>query len=124
MQVGAGTTGIQDKRDGVVKWFTLRQLNIFDDRIPKIVFRYYGQRLRNRFPIQTNAISMEDCEVDCKIWIALDAAIPVFPGASAQPLLIVLAPDFTIVKITEQRVLEREQILLNQKTDVERTRHL
>jgi len=67
---------------------------------------------------------MEDREVDSAIEIALGAAIPVFPGASAQLLLIVLAADFTRVKITVQRVLEREQILLDQETDVERTRHL
>jgi len=48
----------------------------------------------------------------------------VFPGAIAQLLLIVLAPHFTRVKITGQRLLEREQILLNQETDVERTWHL
>ncbi len=59
---------------------------------------------------------MEDREVDSEIGIALSFSIPVFPGASAQLLLIVLAPDFTIVKITEQRLLEREQILLNQET--------
>src|SRR5436190_1716317 len=67
---------------------------------------------------------MKDHEVDSEIGIALGAAIPVFPGASAQLLLIVLTPAFTIVQITEQRLLEREQILLNQETDVERTRHL
>lgn len=62
--------------------------------------------------------------MNSEIGIALGAPIPMFPGASAQLLLIVLAPDFTIVKITEQRLLEREHILLNQETDVERTRHL
>jgi len=67
---------------------------------------------------------MEDREVDSEIGIASDDIIPVFPGASAQLLLIVLAPDFTIVKITGQRLLEREQVLLNQETDVERTWHL
>jgi hypothetical protein len=59
-----------------------------------------------------------------EIGIASDGIIPVFPGAIAQLLLIVLAPDFTRVKITGQRLLEREQILLNQETDVERTWHL
>jgi len=55
---------------------------------------------------------MEDREVDSEIGIASDGIIPVFPGAIAQFLLIVLAPDFTIVKITGQRLLEREQVLL------------
>jgi len=50
---------------------------------------------------------MEDREVGSEIGIASDGIIPVFPGAIAQFLLIVLAPDFTRVKITGQRLLER-----------------
>ena len=123
LPVGAGTTGVQHKRDGVVQWFTLHHLNIFADCISKIAFWHRREDFRNGFPIQTDPISMKDREVDSEIGIALGAAIPVFPGASAQLLLIALPMGFTKVQITGQRVLVGEQILLNQETDVERTRH-
>ena len=59
-----------------------------------------------------------------EISVALGFSIPVLPSARTQLLLIALPMRFTKVKITEQRVLVREQILLYQETDVWRTRHL
>ena len=86
----------------------MRHLNIFDDCIPKILYRYRGQHLSNRSPIRTDPRVVEDRGVDCEIGVALGSSIPVFPGARTQILLIAHPLRFTLGKITEQRVLERE----------------
>ena len=78
---------------------------------------------RHSFPFLLDQSLLEVPVFERMIQVANTATIPVFPGARPQLLLIVLAPDFILVKITGQRLLEREQILLNQETDVERRWH-
>src|SRR6185312_3422684 len=96
-QVSRGATGVQYKRDGGIERITRCDLNGFNKRISKSAFWYSRKGLRDRFPIQTDAMPMKHREIESEIRVAQDALIPVFPGAVVQGLLIVLSPCFTIV---------------------------
>src|SRR5947207_11651109 len=96
MQVGRDTAGVQYKRNEVLQRMLPCRLKVIDDRLAKIVFRHRWEGLHKSFPIETDAMVVENREQDGEIRIMLNSIIPVFPVAAAQILLILLALRFAI----------------------------
>ena len=96
MHVGRDTAGVQYKRNEVLQRMLPCRLKVIDDRLAKIVFRHRWEGLHKRFPIETDAMVVENREKDGEIRIMLNGIIPVFPVAAAQILLILLALRFAI----------------------------
>src|SRR6266487_3631301 len=124
LHVGIGTTGVQDKGDGVSWQFGASRLNGGDKRISEGGLWDTGQGLLNGFACENDAGLIEDGESGRQVRVAVDALVPVLPVAVAQILLKRIALLLTIVKVKGQGMLEREKIFLHQEKDIERRGHL
>jgi hypothetical protein len=123
LQVGEAPTGIQDKRDRVLRRMLPGNMHGLDDSALKSRCRHEGKQVRDRSSIQANTGVMENSEIYGKIRIMPSTLVPIFPGAPAQISLSSFSPRFLIPKITGKGMVEREKLWLHQETYVNGTRH-
>src|SRR5260221_234860 len=72
VQVGRDTAGVQYKRTEVLQRMLPCRLKGSDDRLAKIVFRHGWEGLHKRFPIETDAMVVENHEKGGEIRVMLN----------------------------------------------------